>query len=139
MIAPTEVHKQYVFLSNLDIAWDIGMYVTKQGFLREGSRPEYYQIFKRGSYYKHCKKTFYLLPEGEEALVIEAKSLGNNDPKKISIDLTELGVGKAGEAKLEVTIEFINHETLSVSVCDIGLGELLPGSGQILQETFNLG
>jgi len=138
LLAPSEMLNDYLYLSNQDIRYEIGIYARGQGFLREDSYPQYMPIFETGSYYAQCKHTFYLMLEGENKLVIEAISAASGNEKQLEIPLTAFAVRAIGANKLKVSMEFLNPTTLFVSVMDVGLGELVPGSGKVIEETFTL-
>lgn len=138
MIDPTPVLEDYVYLSKQDIPYDIGMYCHKQGFLREDSQPEYVVLFERGTACENSRCTLYILPEGEEELIMEAKSLTEPEPRIIRVDLREFANRKVGQSKIKLTIEFSDYQTMVVTVEDIGLGQVVPGSGKTISETFYL-
>ena len=138
LIAPTEILEDYVYLSKQDIPYDIGIYCRKQGLMRENEQPEYIEIFARGSAYDSCKHTLYLLPEGEEELVIEAKALSEPEPRMMRLDLSAFPNRKAGQSKIKVTFEFTDQQTMAVTVEDFGLGQVVPGSRKSISEVFDL-
>ena len=138
LIAPTTILEDYVYLSKQDIPYDVGIYCRKQGLMRESEQAEYIEIFTRGSAYDKCKHTLYLLPEEEEELVIEARSLSEPEPQLMRLDLGVFPNRKAGQSKLKVTLAFTDQQTLAVTVEDFGLGQVVPGSGKSIQEVFYL-
>lgn len=138
IIAPTPVLEDYIYLSQQDIHFDIGMYCFKQGFARESAQPEYIEIFERGSAFENCRHTMYLLPEGEDELVIEARSLTEPEPRMMRFDLSVFPQRKAGQSKIKLSLEFTDSQTLVVTIEDIGLGQVVPGSGKTICETFHL-
>ena len=138
MIEPTPQMEDYVYLSKQDIAYDIGIYCHSQGMLRESFHADYVGIFERGSDYESCKAEMFLLPEGEDTLVIEAKALSESEPQSLCLDLSPFPQRKTGQSKIRLTLEFTDAKTLAVTIEDVGLGQLSPGSGKIIQETFYL-
>lgn len=138
LVAPNPVLQEYIYLSKQNITHEIGMFCVRQSFLKESSQPEYITLFSRGSFYKDCKRTFYLLPEGETELILEARAISEQESRRLSVDLGELPLKEAGSGKLLVTLEFLEQHILQVSVQDVGLGQLAPGSGQSIQKTFDL-
>ena len=138
LIAPSPVLEDYIYFSKQDIHYDIGLYCRSQGMAGGSVRSEYVPIFEQGSSYEECKRTLYLLPEGETELIIEAKSVTEASPRQLSMDLKAFPHREAGLSKISVTLEFIDCSTMQVIVQDIGLGEVMPGSGKVLQEIFHL-
>ena len=138
LIAPSEHLEDYIYLSNQDIRYDIGIYCKTQGFLREGSRQCYMQIFEKGTYYAQCKSTMCLMLEGENRLVVEADPMAGGMPKHLELSLASFPNRNTGASKIRLNLEFVNPTTLSVMIEDIGLGEVVPGSGQVVRETFKL-
>ncbi|MBQ8816763.1 MAG: hypothetical protein IJZ84_05745 [Lachnospiraceae bacterium] len=138
MITPSPVLEEYIYYSKQDIHFDIGLYCRSQGTAGSSVRLEYMEIFEQGSSYEACKRTIYLLPEGEDKLIIEARSITETTPRRLGIDLKVFPQRRAGLSKLKVTLEFTDYCTLQVTVEDIGLGEVVSGSGKVLRETFDL-
>ena len=138
MLAPSPVLEDYIFYGSQDIHFDIGLYCRKQGTAGGSVKPEYIEIFEHGSNYETCKCVLYLLPEGEEELMIIARSITEAAPRRLFVDLKAFPQRRAGLGKLKVTMEFTDYGTLQVTVEDIGLGEVMPGSGKLLQESFDL-
>lgn len=138
LVDPTPVLEEYVFLSKQDILFDIGMYCRRQGVWEGSKQPEYMEIFERGSAFESCKKILYLIPEGENELVLEAKALSESENKTVRIDLSEFPQKKAGLSKWKVTLEFTDNQTLDIAVEDIGLGQMMPGSGKVIHKTVQL-
>lgn len=138
MLAPNPVLQEYVFLSSQEIRFDIGIYCRSQGLRREHMQPEYIALFERGTAFEKCKRTLYLMPEGEQELVLEAKALSEPDSIRLPLDISAFPNRKAGESRLKVSLEFTNRYTLAVTIEDIGLGNLAPGSGKIVYETVHL-
>lgn len=138
MLEPSPVLQDYVFLGSQEIRFDIGMYCSRQGIPRESRQPEYIAVFRRGTLFEQCRHTLYLIPEEEEELVLEAKALSEPDSVRLAIDISSFPNRKAGESKLRVSLEFTDCNTLAVTIEDVGLGNLLPGSGKIVYETIHL-
>lgn len=138
LLQPSAVLEDYTYLSKQDIHYDIGIYCRKQGFMQESRQPEYLPVFERGNYFAQCRSTLYLLPEGEDRLVIEARTLSETEPRMLEISLNEFPVRSAGSCRIKVTLEFSDCHTLVVTVEDIGLGQVAAGSGKIIRETFAL-
>lgn len=138
LLEPTEHLEEYLYLSNQDIRYDVGVYCKAQGFMREGNRQCYMQIFEKGTYYAQCKSTICLLLEGENRLTLEAVPMAGGMPKHLEVSLGLFPNRSVGTSKIRVSMEFVDPITLSVTVEDSGLGEVVPGSGQIVQESFRL-
>ncbi len=138
LLEPSEILQDYLYLSNLDIRYDIGIYCKEQGFIPETNDAEYMPVFEKGSYFEQCKSTIYLLPEGENKLVIEATPLAGVAAKHLEISLGIFPIRATGVSKIKVDMEFTDPLTLVVTVEDVGLGEVVAGSGKVIQETFRL-
>ena len=138
IFAPSQVLEDYVYLSKQDIALDVGMYCRRQGLAREDVQPEYIALFERGSAFEGNVRTLYILPEGEEELVLEARSYAEPEARIMRVDLREFPNRKTGQSKLKFTAEFIDSQTMTVTLEDIGLGDIMPGSGKVICETFHL-
>lgn len=138
IVEPTPLLEEYVYLSSQDIPCDVGMYCSNQGVVREGSTQEYMELFTSGSAFETCKRTLYLIPEGERELVLEVQTLSEPERKKLIVDLSDFPQRKAGQTKLKVTLQFEDAQHLSVQVEDIGLGQVMPGSDKVIQQTFHL-
>ena len=138
LLEPTQVLEDYVFFSKQDNQYDIGMFCHKQGFVREGNEEEYISIFERGCSLDSCKRVLYLLPEGEEELILEVRSLSEAEPKIIRIHIGAFPLRKTGQSKIKLTVELTDQKTLAVTIEDIGLGQVVPGSQKVIQEIFEL-
>ena len=125
-------------MSKQDLRYDVGLWCRRQGMIREDSQQEYIAVFERGSAVENCKHTMYLLPEGDEELVIEVKALSEQEPQLLRLDLSEFPQRKAGQSKIKLTLEFLDTDSLAVCAEDVGLGQVAPGSGKIIRETFHL-
>jgi len=137
-LEPSPVFEDYIYYSKQDIQHDIGLYCRKQGMTGGSLRPEYIPVFGQGSVYTDCKAVIYLIPEGETELLIEARSLTESVPKELRIDLSVFPKRDVGAGKIKVTLEFQDSVNLQVHVEDIGLGEVIPGCGKVVQESFCL-
>ncbi len=138
LVEPSPILEDYKYFSNQDIPFDIGIYCRSQGIAGGSAQPEYMTIFEQGSDYTACKRTLYLLPEGEESLVIEAKAVTETVPRQCIVDLKAFPHREAGLSKIKVSLKFLNCNTMQVLVEDVGLGQVKQGSGKVLQETFDL-
>lgn len=138
IVEPTQILEDYVYLSKQDNRYDVGIYCFRQGMFREYSQPEYIPIFERGSAVEDCSRSMYLLPEGEEELVVELKALSEPEPKLLRLDLSDFPQRKAGQSKIKLTLKFLDTDSLEVCVEDVGLGQVAPGSGKVIRETFQL-
>ncbi len=136
LVEPTKTLEEYIYLSEQDISVDVGLYCQRQGVWEDRAQSEYLEIFERGSAYASCKKTLYLIPQGESALELELRSLHKAEPEIISIDVSAFPQQQAGFGKWKLTLEFSDSRTLQVTIEDIGLGQVMPGSGKILQKTI---
>ena len=127
---------EYVFLGKQDIRFDIGLYSKQQGMWDEENHPEYIPIFEHGSAWENCRKTLYLIPEAEQELVIKAKALGERESKTIRVDLRDLPQKQTGAGKWKLTLKFVDVQTMEVMVEDVGLGQVVPGSGKAVSTTI---
>ena len=137
-LEPTPILDDYIYYSNQDIQYDIGLYCRRQGMSGGSLKPEYIPIFSQGSLYTECAAIFYILPEGEKELVIEAKAITEAAPRFLHISIEAFPQKETGAAKWKVTLEFTDCTHLQVQIEDVGLGEVQPGCGKILQEVFAL-
>ncbi len=138
VIEASPVLEDYVYFGRQDNPYDIGIYCHKQGFLRESKQLDYISIFERGCSLDGCKKVLYLLPEEDDELLIEVKAISDMEPRNIAIQLGAFPIRKVGQSKLKLYAELKDKQTLYISVEDIGLGQLVPGSKKIMEETFIL-
>lgn len=138
VLKPIPVLQEYVFVSSQDIAFDVGMYCHVQGIRKESMRPQYIPIFEKGTPFKTCRRTLYLMPEGEKTLTLEVKALYRPQPLHIFLDISDFPNLKAGESKLKIDLEFTDCRTLTIFIEDIGLGTLMPGSKKTISRTIRL-
>ena len=117
--------------------FDIGIYTRQQGMWEDSNQPEYIPIFEHGSAWENCRKTLYLIPEGERELIIKAKALSEKETKTIRVDLNEFHQKQTGAGKWKLTLEFADRQTLEVTIEDVGLGQVVPGSGKIIRKTIS--
>ncbi len=136
LVDPTPVLEEHVFLGKQDIRFDIGIFGKQQGMWDEENQPEYIPIFEHGNSWETCHKTVYLIPEGEQELVIKAKDLAEKEARTIRVDLRELPQKQAGAGKWKLTLDFVDVQTMNVMVEDVGLGQVVPGSGKIVSATI---
>ena len=116
--------------------FDIGIYSRQQGMWEDRNQPEYIPIFEHGSTWENCRKTLYLIPEGDWELVIKAKALSEKETRTIRVDLNELPQKQTGAGKWKLTLEFVDRQTLEITVEDVGLGQVVPGSGKIIRKSI---
>ncbi len=138
LIEATPVLEDYVYFGRQDNPYDVGVYCRKQGFIRDDKVTEYIAIFEKGSSLDSCQRVLYLLPEGEEELSILVKSISDTEPRGITLPLGAFPNKRVGQSKIKLTVKMMDRQTLSVSIEDIGLGQLVPGSGKVIEETFLL-
>lgn len=138
LLEPSPVLQEYVFWGSQEIRFDIGIYCSRQGVHRESLQPEYIVVFQRGTLFEQCRRTLYLMPEGEEELVLEARALSAEDNRRLTLDISSFPKRKAGEGKLKVSLEFTDCHTLAVTIEDVGLGNLVPASEKMVYETICL-
>lgn len=136
LVDPTPVLEEHVFLGKQDIMFDIGLFSKQQGMWDEENQPEYIPIFEHGSAWENCRKTLYLIPEGEQELVIKAKALAEKETRTIRVDLRELPQKQTGAGKWKLTLAFADVQTMEVTVEDVGLGQVVPGSGKVVSATI---
>ncbi len=137
-LKPAPTLEDYQYFAEQDIRFDIGLYCRKQGTYTDNRRPVYIPVFARGSAYTACCKSLYLLLEGEEELVLEATPIGEEGAKQLVADLRALPHREPGLSKIRLTLEFTDSATVQVQIEDVGLGQVMPGSGKVLQEIFSL-
>lgn len=136
VLEPTLVLQDYVYLSPQDLLCDIGIYCKKQGTWEE-SKTEYINIFEHGMAFMDCNASFFVIPEEESSLSVEIKSI--KEEKRVEqIDTSEFGKQTVGNAKWKVEMECPDNHTLCVTIEDVGLGQVLPGSGKIIQKNLKL-
>jgi hypothetical protein len=135
-VEPTPVLEEHVFLGKQDIRFDIGLFSKQQGIWDEENQPEYIPIFEHGSAWESCRKTLYLIPEGEQELVIKAKALAEKETRTIRVDVHELPQKQTGTGKWKLTLAFVDVQTMEVTVEDVGLGQVVPGSGKVVSATI---
>ena len=136
LLEPTPVLEEHVFLGKQDIRFDIGLFSKQQGMWDEDNQPQYIPIFEHGSSWDACHKTLYLIPEGEQEIVIKAKALGEKEARTIRVDLRELPQKQNGAGKWKLTLAFTDVQIMEITVEDVGLGQVVPGSGKVVSTTI---
>ena len=71
-------------------------------------------------------------------MVIEAKALSEPESQLLRLDVTAFPQRKAGQSKIKLNLAFTDAHTLAVTIEDLGLGQVSPGSGKVIQEIFHL-
>ncbi|MCD8325211.1 MAG: DUF5716 family protein [Lachnospiraceae bacterium] len=133
-----EAGSDYLLLNDTDIRYHIGLNCRRQGLLTENLAEEYIPVFQAGTHVGRCHDRIYVLPDQGEDLIVLAQSARDGQMKRLRVPSGELADKPLGENRLMVEFDFLNLSTLRIQVTDAGLGNLVPGSGRTVTETFTL-
>jgi hypothetical protein len=67
---------------------------------------------------------------------IPIKSLTEKETRTIRVDLRELPQKQNGAGKWKLTLALVDVQTMEVTVEDVGLGQVAPGSSKVVSATI---
>lgn len=137
VIEQTPILKDYILLGQQDILYDVGILAKKQG-VWEAGKTEYIPVFEHGTPFMECKTTFFTIPQGEKDVTICIRSLTESETRMEKVSTETLEGPNVGDTKWKIDMTFLDDKTLSVTIEDVGLGEVASGTGKCVQKTIAL-
>ena len=121
--------KEYRYISNSVVLTNVGMEMKVMG------APAYYPMIMAGTNWYECRSYCELILDGTEELVFVVQKAGEEDKKRISMQLPGLPKRPERTTRLSVNLQYISREQCQITVKDLGFGEMFPSEGKIWTET----
>lgn len=131
-VIPDETEKQYVFLGKDKLQANVGM-----GALRRGE-DSYYALLHAGTNWFEAQKQCEFYLESGNSFSIRVISLTGKESKEIEIILNDLPVRSERATRIRMLITMESGEDVSVTMEDLGFGEIYPATHKIWQEHFKI-
>lgn len=121
--------KDYTYLSSSQVMTGIGMDMRIMG------APAYYPLIEAGRNWYECSASCELILDDTEELIFTISTMGENEKKKVAMQLPGLPKRPNKTTRLLLKLDYISREECRITVKDLGFGEMFPSSGKIWKET----
>ena len=127
------LHKliEYRYMSSSMVLTDVGMDMRVMG------APAYYPLIEAGSNWYECRATCELILDDTEELVFVVENMGDENKKRMAMELPELPKRPVKTTRLSVSLQYISQDQCRITVKDLGFGEMFPSSGKVWTETVH--
>ena len=123
--------KEYRYMSSSMVLTDVGMDMRVMG------APAYYPLIEAGSNWYECRATCELILDDTEELVFVVENMGDENKKRMAMELPELPKRPVKTTRLSVSLQYISQDQCRITVKDLGFGEMFPSSGKVWTETVH--
>lgn len=131
-IVKSVLSESYVFLGNDKLKSNVGINVLKRG------EPSYLALLDAGINWFEAKKEVDIILNHGNKLSLVITPLTGKNPEVVDIILNDLPKRPAKCSRLHVSVAMASESRLSVSVRDLGFGELFPASNIEWKETISV-
>lgn len=121
--------KSYRYLSDALVMTDIGMDMRVMG------APAYYPLIEAGNNWYECRAQCELILDMTEELIFVVSSFGETEKKRVAMGLPGLPKRPNKTTRLSVELEYISAKECTITVRDLGFGDMFPSSGKVWKET----
>lgn len=121
--------KGYRYLSDALVLTDVGMDMRVMG------APAYYPLIEAGNNWYECKAQCELILDQAEELVFVVSSFEDPEKKRVAMGLPGLPKRPNKTTRLSVELAYVSAKECSITVRDLGFGEMFPSSGKVWKET----
>lgn len=121
--------KDYCYLSDALVSAEIGMEMKIMG------APAYYCLIPSGNNWYESRGGCELILDEVGELVFIISELGESEKKRVSMALPGLPVRPNKTTRLSLEMHYLSPRECSITVRDLGFGEMYPSSGKIWKET----
>ena len=108
---------------------DIGMDMRVMG------APAYYPLIEAGNNWYECKAQCELILDNTEELVFVVSTFENPEKKRVAMGLPGLPKRPNKTTRLSVELAYVSANECSITVRDLGFGDMFPASGKVWRET----
>lgn len=131
-VMPDETEKQFVFLGKDKLQANVGMEALR------GGQDSYYALLDAGVNWFEAEKRCEFYLENGNSFSIRVISLTGKENKEIEIILNDLPVRQERATRIRMLISMESGEEVSVTLEDMGFGEIYPATHKIWQEKFTI-
>ena len=131
-LSPGEVGKQHVFLGRDTLKANLGMRVLR------GGTDSYYALLDAGmSWYEAEKECEFYLESGNSFTLVITPLTGKGS-KEVEIILNDMPLRSERASRIRMKLVMESEQDVSVTLEDMGFGEIFPATHKIWQEKLRL-
>lgn len=131
-LTPSVLMQSYIYLSDDKLKANLGMQVMRQG------KEVYMALLDAGTSWYEAKLNCDFILEDDNMLPIIVTPINGKNIKVAEISLEGMAIRGNKTNRIHMDVHMKDEKTVSVTVNDLGFGELYPASGQVWQEEFEL-
>ena len=125
--------EEYTILCDTRVGADISARVVVN------EKEENLSIVKAGTSWMDSKATFDFIEDDQDYIDFQVTSLANpRRPVRLRMMLDSFPKRENRTTRIRMSTEFVDAETLRVTVQDLGFGDLFPASGRAITEELDL-
>lgn len=121
--------KGYRYMSEALVLTDIGMDMRVMG------APAYYPLIEAGNNWYECKAQCEFILDNTEELVFVISTMETPEKRRVVMGLPGLPKRPNKTTRLHLELAYISPKECSITVKDLGFGEMFPASGKVWKET----
>ncbi len=121
--------KNYRYLGDALVSAEIGMDMKIMG------APAYHCLVPAGNNWYESRGGCELILDDAKELVFIISELGESEKKRVSMALPGLPVRPNKTTRLSLELQYVSPRECSITVRDLGFGEMYPASGKVWKET----
>lgn len=121
--------KNYRYISPSLVSADVGMELRVMG------APAYYPLIEGGKNWYECRAECELILDDTEELVFIVNSMEYPEKRRVSMSLPGLPPRPNKTTRLSLELQYVSPGECSITVKDLGFGEMFPSSGKVWKET----
>lgn len=131
-LMPDDIGRQYVFLGDDKLKANLGMRVLRRG------QDSYYALLDAGiNWFEAEKKCEFYLETGN-SFSIMVTPLNGKETKEIEIILNDLPKRSDRATRVAMSLSMQSEKNVSLTIEDLGFGEIYPATHKIWQEEFTI-
>lgn len=124
--------EEYVFLGADKLKANVGMRVLRRGL------DSYYAIMDAGVNWYEAKREFEVILEAGDTLSVMLTPLNGKEPREINMILEDIPSRPDWTTRLNIYVEMISENQMSIRVKDMGFGEIFKASGGEWTKIFEI-
>lgn len=131
-VTPSMLMQSYVYLAEDKLIANLGMRVMRDG------KECYMTLLDAGESWFEASKSCDLILENDNKLPIIVTPMDGKNVKVAEIVLEGLHLHNKRTNRIHIDVNMKSIKTVSVTVSDMGFGEIYPSSGQVWREEFDI-
>ncbi|MDO4339123.1 MAG: DUF5716 family protein [Eubacteriales bacterium] len=121
--------KGYRYFSDSLVMSDVGMDMRVMG------SPTYYPLIEAGNNWYECRAYCEFILDNTRELVFIISTFGEQEKKRMVMKLPGLPERPNKTTRLSLSLQYLSPKECSITVKDLGFGEMFPSSGKVWTES----